>query len=180
MKVACIGQCSFGTEIVIAVLSPLPNVPLDGSKLTPAIPPLETDQLSEVWELPARVRVSPHIHSFLRVQSLGAFKERGLATKKGGTTDVGVSMGPDERVGGRLEVGVGAGTAAWFAPATTEGTGDGLRTGVEDSVREGDAGGMGELFRRGKATNSLSRMLSVHVIRTIQMRATRGRLMRKR
>src|SRR6266705_3102859 len=152
MKVACIGQCSFGTEIVIAVLSPLPNVPLDGSKLTPAIPPLEVDHLSEAWELPARVRVSPHIHSFLRVQSLGAFKERGLATKKVGTTDVGVSMGPDERVGGRLGVGVGA----------------------------GDAGGMGELFRRGKATNSLSRMLSVHVIRAIQMRATRGRLMRKR
>src|SRR6266702_719287 len=124
MKVACIGQCSFGTEIVIAVLSPLPNVPLDGSKLTPAIPPLEVDHLSEAWELPARVRVSPHIHSFLRVQSLGAFKERGLATKKVGTTDVGV--------------------------------------------------------RRGKATNSLSRMLSVHVIRAIQMRATRGRLMRKR
>lgn len=137
MKLACVVQCVFGTKIVTTVLSPLLNVPLEGLKLTPVMPLLDTDQLSGIWEPAARVSVTVHTQPFLRAQSLCAFKELGLTTIDGGIIGVCVGFGVGEGVG------VGTGSAPWFATATGEGTGDGL--GVVKGV-DGYADGIGEIF----------------------------------
>ena len=133
MKLACVPQCVFGTKIVTTVLSPLLNVPLEGLKLTPVMPLLDTDQLSGLWEPTARVSVTVHTQPFLRVQSLCAFKELGLTINDDGIIGVCVGFGAGEWVG------VGIGCALWFTPAT----GDGL--GVVKGV-DGYADGMGEIF----------------------------------